>query len=235
MEEEKSCRICLEPDERKNLNEPLYVNRKYCGNNEPLTQRTTKPMLHPSRFPTVYNGPETPPKKKVLSCPQGWIDEQKKIISPIDNLIEGRNKISKEFIDNNSDRMHEYRYEFRDKTPRTVQTIMVNTKEFGSLMNELTHKERARKIGTSSYQVIRCLNENGNKSVHELPFDPAITSLNSSRSKREIQINRLFAPTIDLHSKEKKFNRGLNHAQEYGNFSKYQGCLVQNEGTMLSR
>lgn len=225
----------LTNEELKNLNEPLYVNRKYCGNDEPLTQRRVKPMLPPSRFPTVYNGPETPPKKKILSCPEGWIEKQKQIKGQIDNSIEGRNKVAKEFIDNNSDRMHEYKYEFQNKTPRSIQSIMVNTKEFGSLMNELAKKERARKIGTSSYQVIRCLNENGRKSVHEIPFDPSITSLSTSRSKREIQINRLFAPTIELHTKQKEFNRGLNHAQEYGNFSKYQGCLVLNQGTMLSR
>lgn len=224
------------PTTIKNLNEPLIVNRKYCANDDPITPRNVPTMLPPSRYPTVYSGPETPPKKKVLSCPEGWIEEQKRVRPPLPNSPEIRNKIAHDFIENNHDRMHEYRFEFTNKSPRSIHTMLVNTKEFGTIMNELTHKERSRKIGTSSYQVTKCLDERSAKPVHDISsWDPNIPSLSTSRSKRELQINRLFAPTVSLHATEKRFNRGYCHAPEYGNFSSYQGCLIKNQGTMLSR
>jgi hypothetical protein len=223
------------PSTITNLNEPLIVNRKYCGNHDPITPRNVTPMLPKSRFPTVYAGPETPPKRKVLTCPEGWIEEQLRVKPPIRDSMENRTKIAQEFIDHNLDRMQEYRFEYTNKSPRTLQEMLVNTKGFGSLMNELQHKERARKIGTSSHQINSSLDERGAKSVRDVSWDPNITTLSTSRSKREIQVNRLFAPTVALHATEKKFNRGYCHAPEYGNFSSYQGCLVKNQGAMLSR
>jgi hypothetical protein len=223
------------PNTIKNLNEPLIVNRKYCGNSDPITPRNIAMMLPKSRFPTVYAGPETPPKRRVLTCPEKWLEEQIQVKPPMRDTLENRTQVAQEFIDQNLDRMQEYRFEYTDKSPRTLQEMLVTTKGFGNLMNELQKKERARKIGTSSYQINSSLDERGANSVREIPWDPNISTLSTSRSKREIQVNRLFAPTVALHATEKKFNRGYSHAPEYGNFSSYQSCLVKNQGTMLSR
>jgi hypothetical protein len=221
--------------EIKYINEPLHVNRKYCGNDDPITPRNMKPMLPPSRFPTVYAGPELQIKKKKLSCPEGWVEEQLRVQTPLMNTPKTRSLIAQEFVEKNLNHMKDYRYEYSDKSPRTIQTMLSDSKSFGTLMNELNHKERARKLGTSSHQINSSLNEYGARSVHELSWDPNIPSLTTSRSKREIQVNRLFAPTVTLHATEKTFNRGDSHAPDYKNFSSYQSCLIKNKGTMLSR
>jgi hypothetical protein len=222
-------------DDIKYINEPLHVNRKYCGNDDPITPRNMKPMLPPSRFPTVYAGPDIQIKKKKLSCPEGWIENQRRTETPLLNTPKTRNRLAQEFIDNNLDHIQGYRQEYRDQSPRTIQTILSNSKSFGTVMNELQTKERVRKLGTSSQQINSSFNEHGARSVHELSWDPNISSLTTSRSKRENQVQRLFSSTISLHATEKTFNRGYSHAPEYKNFSSYQSCLIKNKGTMLSR
>lgn len=228
------------------LNEPLYVNRMHClnddDNDEPFktsasTLRTTTAttILPPSRFPTLCDDFETPRRNRPLSCPESWVEKEKRPPTPLDTSIDGKNRIAQEFIEKNYHRMQEYGHQYDKKTPRTLQKMIVEAKEFGPLINELRHKERARKFGTSSYQVKSCLDEHRAKPVYDIPSDPSIATLSTSRSQREMQISRLFAPTVALNASEKRYSRGFQHAPDYGNFSNFQGYLLQNQGTMLNR
>eukprot|EP00602_Paraphysomonas_sp_CaronLab_P000736 CAMPEP_0185028864 /NCGR_PEP_ID=MMETSP1103-20130426/14928_1 /TAXON_ID=36769 /ORGANISM="Paraphysomonas bandaiensis, Strain Caron Lab Isolate" /LENGTH=143 /DNA_ID=CAMNT_0027563427 /DNA_START=417 /DNA_END=848 /DNA_ORIENTATION=- len=143
--------------------------------------------------------------------------------------------MTQKFIEKHAGRMHEFRYEYTNKSPRTIRDSIVKSPHYNKLMDELQHKERVLTKGTSSYNMRQCLSNDRQKSVRELQFDPHINSLNTSRNDRDEKMRRLFAAETKLHATDKRHSRGYMHVPDYGNFSNYNGYLVKNRGTMLSR
>lgn len=219
------------------LNEPLIVNRGYCGTDELLIAERNGTLLPPSKFPTVP--PPSPQNRKVLSCPTTWVDEASNPIKPPSKSLtkDDKFKMSTQFIENNLGRMQEYRTEYLGKSPSAVRELIMDTDtdQFLPLWNELQHKQRARKKGTSSFQLRRCLEDDHLTSIREFQYDPYIQRLPSSREDRGRRMQTLFAPETHLHATEKPHNRGYRHAPEYGNFSNFKGHLIKNQGTMLDR
>lgn len=221
------------------LNEPLRVNRLYLSDRSELTPRIGSTMLPPSRYPTgnVDKDNDIVRRKKPAITPQSWIDNnlaQRKGLKNPD--MELKRSISQAFLDQNYGRIEEYRLEYRGQSPRTISHMMINSSHFGRELSELEHKARSVGKGTSSYQLKTCLYESNHEPVHTISTpDPNILSFNTSRKIRDEKISKLFAPEVQLHATDKKFNRGYRHIPEYGNFSSYSGHLVKNQGAILNR
>jgi hypothetical protein len=222
------------------LNDPLTVNRLYLADRSDLTPRIGSTMLPPSRYPTVYvdKDKDIVRYNKPPITPQSYIDNnraQRRIVKNPETEL--KRSISETFVDKNYGRIQEYRLEYRGQTPRTITHMMINSSEFQKEMAQLDNKSRSVGKGTSSFQLRTCLYEgNLQEPVHTISTgDPNILSFNTSRRMRDDKVKKLFAPEVHLHATDKKYNRGYNHIPEYGNFSRYSGHLIKNQGAILNR
>ena len=231
------------------LNDPLLVNRKFdimargkSGGNDALPPTLN---MNNERYPTIHPRENLEARmSRPLSCPEEFVTsnlnpswEENPNYRP---QVNNHTKIlaSQHFIEKNYEYMHEYRPEYRNKTPRSLHQALVHDKSFCSTMKELKKKECSVRNGTSSHHIQTILQHPGNTHHdHEshTRHDPYMASTNTSREHREDKMNRLFMPSTRNMSHVKTFNRGYKHDKEFKNFSEFNGHLIRNKGTMLER
>jgi hypothetical protein len=64
-------------------------------------------------------------------------------------------------------------------------------------------------------------------------IDPFAASMTTSRENRRTKMENILAPALLQHGR--KYQRGYDHAIDFGNFSKYNGVLKTNIATTMNR
>ncbi len=239
-----SSRLSISSDEKAMWNDSLRIYRPFSPRDPFVPEaKVMPPILPKSPFPTVPP-PELPPRpKRPLACPTSWIEEaQKPDLFDRSNFAgrldeESKVKHCREFIERNQNELWKYDTEYMKKTPRSLCRQIVRDRNFVGIMTKNYSRERVLKLSNSD-STKDCLTFDddpndrfgGNATAYS---DPFITSLTTSRRSRDQKLETLFIPAAA--SAEKKFNRGHEHAPEYGNFSRYNSVIKTNQAAVLKR
>jgi hypothetical protein len=231
-------------DERTKFNDTLRFFRPFSPRDPYAHEdRPMKPILPRSLMEPTIPAVDPPPRlRRNPSCPKEWMNESQKP-DPFERSSLERNlgydekqKHCREFIERNVSELWKYNQEYAQKTPRTLCNDLVNDRNFVGIMAQNHQRERILKLSNSN-STKSCLTfEQSSNDRFENPTaynDPFAASLTTSRNTKNQRMQTLFAPA--LQSTEKRFNRGYEHAPEYGNFSKYNSILRTNKGAVLKR
>jgi len=232
-------------------NDTLLVSRQFSPRDPSVPKPKHFPPIFPrSSYPTVPPYEEPPRRKRPLACPRQWIEENQKSSEYDRTTLEDpanfhiKDEIVKEFIERNRDQLGQLDQSFYNKTPREIRRLILDDSNFLSTMETLNKREKCIALGTS-INTKECLEYNTTPSfssssssafLHEPQqhtLDPYATSLTTTRSARERKVLNLFQPAaMDV---DKRHHRGYDHTPEYGNFSKFNGLLKANAGSVLKR
>jgi hypothetical protein len=218
-------------------NDPLMFHRPFSPKDPfiPDIQATT-PILPKSIYPTI---PEFEPVKdrRLKSCPEEWIEKSKKpqiferSSKQINLTQEEKIEHCKDFIERNRSQLWKYDPMYAKKTPRTLCNSIVEDSNYLGIMVGLHTKEKAFTLGCSD-AVKECISTARShvRISDNDPFATSITTARESRDNRRVQL--LTSARFDV---DHDHRRGYNHTPEYGNFSKYNGVLKNNQAAVLKR
>lgn len=210
----------------------IYVEKEY----------KLKPVLPPSRFPTVPSKPQSPGRyKKPSICPKSWIEanQQPELTTTLDFAALQNDKLkiklARQFIEDNRQRMGVFDPKFSKMSPQQICDHMVNHTNFANLLLNFKAKEKGFNIGSST-QVKATFADDGYNSLGEIKNDPFIASLKTSRGQRESRLHTILTASsksnlefVNNNPRElTRFRRGYRHDPVFGNFSAYNGLLIAN-------
>lgn len=223
---------------KERLNDPLEVFRPFSAEDKVMNAHIVRPPILPrSRYPTIP--PEaSPPKPKILSCPDDWKDKlnapswfETADFKTLVNEDEKKN-VCRAFVERNKDRLWKYNLEYLNRSPHEVCQDMVENPRFIGLMKSYLSKERVLRLN-SSEKCMMSMKDSQFNSLGEIKTDLSLNSLTTSRTAREEKMNRLFSSGLQQHGTA--HFRGYNHTPEYGNFSRYSGIMQSNSNATLKR
>jgi hypothetical protein len=204
-------------------------------------EKVMPPVLPKSQFPTVPE-PDLPPRaKRPLACPRSWVEEsQKPDMFDRSNFAgrldeESKTKHCREFIERNQNGLWKYDTDYMKKTPRSLCREIVRDRNFVGIMTRNYNRERVLKLSNSdSTKDCLTFDDDPNDRFGNPAYqDPYITSITTSRRTRDQKLETVLLPAAA--SAEKRFNRGHEHAPEYGNFSRYNSVIKSNQAAVLKR
>lgn len=220
------------------LSDPLNVFRPFSAERREYDAHLRNPpMLPKSRFPTVPSARSPPRAYRPLTCPKNFIEENQRENpfekSAIHTRIteSDRKNFCNEFVERNKDRLWRYDLNYLKKTPRTVYNELSNDENFVAKAKKIYSQERCYKVSNSDNSA-SCLTSNI-VDAKPLAPDPFISSLTTTRDAREVNVRNALSPALMQHGT--KHFRGYLHAEDFGNFSRYNQALKQNAGTSINR
>lgn len=230
--------VSVDPKDKKSLNDPLVIFRPFSSEmrvsdqykyNPPILPRTvTDPLL-------AKIEPIKERRRRPISCPQEWIDKTTKpellerSAFTSDVSPDQRRTICRGFVERNRDRLWKYDLKFAKQTPRTICEEMEKDEYFVANMSKRLSRERVVRL-SSAENTVECLTD---KNEYPPLPDPFRSSLRTTREERDARMTKLLAPARLQHGTQ--YQRGYNHAIDFGNFSKYNAVLKKNAATTMNR
>lgn len=222
-------------ERRAKWNDPLMFHRPFSPKDPFFPEiQSLPPILPASVYPTV---PEVdlPPRRKKQICPDGWVEklQQPETFdrSGMRGFFDDEEKVQhcRAFLQRNQSQLWKYDHNFIKKTPRTICKSITDDSNYISIMVKLHAKEKTMKLGAST-SVKQCLEHpDGSRDVaHKDPFMASLTTAREQRENRRVAL--LSGGFADASNR-----RGYSHTPEYGNFSRYNGVIKNNEAAVLKR
>jgi hypothetical protein len=220
------------------LNDPIDVFRPYSPEGRSMDAYKYNPPVLPSSvtdplIPNYNTGRRT--YSRPLTCPTEWIDklqqpdilDKSSFITEIDE--DAKVKMCRSFVDRNRDRLWKFDSTNYKKTPRTVANEILQDPYFVTRMTTNLNKERMYKLSNSE-KTAEALSDPADV---RMAYDPFAASMTTSREMRKAKMETVLAPALLQYGR--KFQRGYDHAVDFGNFSKYNGVLKTNLATTMNR